>query len=1366
MSRRSPTRKTLNALHALSGNQCAHPECTNRIVVPATEHSDESLAAHVCHIYASSKNGPRGNPELTEKYLNSLQNLILLCPYHHKIVDDQHETYTVEMLMEWKRAHESKVQDKRATNLENAYSDAPPHSYFPTELVDQKIEEEITLLRKSRFFTEFDKTHASSSIARKLVSGTLSKGTDKVRSWALSWCARLLSTTQEVVKAEEFLSLAKELDPVPEIEIAEAFLMLSKGDMKGALNTLAGIDSPSSRSAGFLVVANHEGAASALDWLERAQIEFTSLDPDGKHFWLASQFELERWDAARNAIDSLTDKDFETTPSLIHMVAMAHLLETVPFELRSGVLNHPPLEAASFPIASDEAAMAARRTSQHHFAKASEVARQLNLPQAAALEDEYALWLELRDPKNFVNGKRRLEEKLRDTKLALRLVPLGLQFGVNLDLAVVEQEIEQQIALHGKITPDAAVARFSLVRTKETKEDAADYITRYYEDLAEHFDRKAIQIFRVELYAQAGMVEKANECLGPLLEEGLSEIEESRLRKVISEAEGTDPVEAREAQFKQSDSLGDLMFLVDALENKQDWEKLSNYGSLLFERTRSVPNAECYAKALHNASKNTQLLEFLQQNENLLSESNTLQMLYSLALYLEGALVEARSELAKLSNSREDPDCRTLEVGLEIALGNWDSLSAFVTHEHSEKDKRSAHDLIRTAQLALHIHSPHAKDLIFAAAEKGSDDANILAAAHFLASSAGFEDETQAVQWLHKAAELSGDGGPIQKVTLKDILDRKPDWERREFDVWKLLKRGEVPLFLAAQSLNTCLIDLTLTPAFSNHSVNDPRRRRIISAYAGNRLSVSFDISGMVVGFDATALLTLSYLNLLDEVLDVCGAVYIPHSTLAWLFEEKQKVPFHQPSLVKNAHQVRNLIASSLLEKFIPSTVADDNLSLQVGDELASLIAEAEKVRENDNTQHIVIRSSPVHRLSSLMEEEADLTEHASVICSCLSLIKKLQEKGQITAEEGRKAHAYLQLREKPWPDQPNIDDGAVLYLDNLAITYLMHVGVLEKIKAAGLRPIASPKAIAEADTLIDYESISGKVSDAIEQIRRTVSSRIQTKKIKLGKLSDPPELKDQSASNHPTVGLMVMTGHCDAIISDDRFLNQHAHIGNDSEQTTIFSTLDILDALAAAKVISIEKRMEYKTLLRKAGYIFVPVSDDELYWHLKNSSIKNGNVIETAELKAIRENMLQVRMSDWLRLPEEILWLRETLKTFIHVLKNLWKADSSISTAIARSDWILRQIDSRGWVQSFGPGDGDNIVKTGRGTDILALLAPPLDVSQEIKDAYWNWIEDRILIPTKKRFPELYSQIVKSYMKQVEEMAEMDPTKEDQDEQ
>lgn len=1228
-------------------------------------------------------------------------------------------------------------------------------------LIDQKIDDEVSILRKSRFFMEFDRVRFALTLGRRLVEGELSGGTDAVRSRALAWCARVLSPSEETDSADEYLQFAKSKGTGSEIDIANAFITSQKGDKSAALSTLAGIDSPISRSAALMVVAHHEGAAGAVDWLKTVGIDAADLDPDGKLFLLTRQLQLARWGAAREVLDALSDQDLEEAPALHHMAAITHLIGTVPTEFRDVVLNQLPFEAAGFPLFADAASINARRIAHRHFIDAAEVAQRLDCPGAATIDDEYALWLELKDPDDSDKGRQRLEAKLRDSKSALRLISLGLQFEIKVDLKAVEQEIERRIALNGGITADAAIARFALAFTQKTPEDKANYVTRHFDELAKYLNKKAMRFLQIEMFSQAGLPERAKHCLEFLLEEGLTEAEESRLQRVIAEVEGTDPVEARKEQFKKTDSLIDLEVLIVELENRRDWRSLCEYGEILFQRTRSVRDAERLANALNNEHKTERLVQFLGANADFLAQSKNLQKFYCWALYHEGKLLEARTELAKLSDDRDNPNYRALQVNLGISLGDWNSLSVFVADEYQARDKRTAHDLIGAAQLALHLGSPRAKELLFAAAAKGDEDAGVLAAAYFLASNAGWEDDAEVSQWLHKAAALSGDDGPIQKMTLKDVLDRKPEWDRRESETWQLLGRGDVPMFLAAQSLNKSLIDMMLFPALANLSESDPRRRGAISAYSGKRQPTSFDTGG-TAGMDATALLTLSFLNLLNKALDSFETVHVPHSTLTWLFEEKQKAAFHQPSRIKDAHQVRHFLATGSLKKFVPSTVADSDLSAQVGDELAMFIAEAEMVRDDDDTQRIVVRSSPVHRLASLMEEEADLTGHTAVLSSCLSVVDKLRQKGQITAKEEKRARAYLRLHEKSWPHQPEITDGAILYLDDLAITYFLHLGILERLQAAGFRPIASPKKVSEVNELISYESISGKVNEAIERIRSAVSSRIDSGKIKVGRRRYVDDPEEQSISEHPTVGVITLARECDAIILDDRILNQHTNVDDGGAKVPIFSTLDLLDALDSAGCITPDDRLEYRTLLRRAGYFFVHVSDDELATHLAASMVKDGKIVETAELKAIRENILSVRMSNWLQLPKEAPWLDTTLKVFDRALKSLWSAGADLSSVTARSNWIVDQVDVRGWAHCLGGENGDNLVKTGRGVHILMLLTPPSDAPQDVKDAYWNWVEDRVLAPIKEQFPDLYAWIVERQRRQISEMANMELTGEE----
>jgi len=61
------------------------------------------VIGEICHITASKGKGPRYDSRLTREDRDAFPNLILLCPTHHKIVDDDIARYTPDMLRELKQ---------------------------------------------------------------------------------------------------------------------------------------------------------------------------------------------------------------------------------------------------------------------------------------------------------------------------------------------------------------------------------------------------------------------------------------------------------------------------------------------------------------------------------------------------------------------------------------------------------------------------------------------------------------------------------------------------------------------------------------------------------------------------------------------------------------------------------------------------------------------------------------------------------------------------------------------------------------------------------------------------------------------------------------------------------------------------------------------------------------------------------------------------------------------------------------------------------------------------------------------------------------------------------------------------------------
>lgn len=60
----------------------------------------------ICHVRAASAGGPRYDPAQTREERHSFDNLILLCPVHHDVIDSDVEAYSVERLLAMKHDHE------------------------------------------------------------------------------------------------------------------------------------------------------------------------------------------------------------------------------------------------------------------------------------------------------------------------------------------------------------------------------------------------------------------------------------------------------------------------------------------------------------------------------------------------------------------------------------------------------------------------------------------------------------------------------------------------------------------------------------------------------------------------------------------------------------------------------------------------------------------------------------------------------------------------------------------------------------------------------------------------------------------------------------------------------------------------------------------------------------------------------------------------------------------------------------------------------------------------------------------------------------------------------------------------------------
>ncbi|GAB6434804.1 MULTISPECIES: hypothetical protein [Bacillus] len=108
----NPTPSTIKRLFALSGNQCAFPNCKNKLV------EGKKVTGKICHIKARSEGGPRYDPDQDTDERRGFDNLILMCPIHHDVIDSDVESYTVDRLIDIKKNHHNNPINEDDINMD------------------------------------------------------------------------------------------------------------------------------------------------------------------------------------------------------------------------------------------------------------------------------------------------------------------------------------------------------------------------------------------------------------------------------------------------------------------------------------------------------------------------------------------------------------------------------------------------------------------------------------------------------------------------------------------------------------------------------------------------------------------------------------------------------------------------------------------------------------------------------------------------------------------------------------------------------------------------------------------------------------------------------------------------------------------------------------------------------------------------------------------------------------------------------------------------------------------------------------------------------------------------------------------------
>jgi hypothetical protein len=103
----SPDKTTQLKLFADSGGYCQNPRCLESLF--KTIGDKQIHIAEMAHVFSASDKGPRADQSLSKEERGAYENLILLCPTCHTIIDKAEEEYPDTIVLSWKCSHCEKI---------------------------------------------------------------------------------------------------------------------------------------------------------------------------------------------------------------------------------------------------------------------------------------------------------------------------------------------------------------------------------------------------------------------------------------------------------------------------------------------------------------------------------------------------------------------------------------------------------------------------------------------------------------------------------------------------------------------------------------------------------------------------------------------------------------------------------------------------------------------------------------------------------------------------------------------------------------------------------------------------------------------------------------------------------------------------------------------------------------------------------------------------------------------------------------------------------------------------------------------------------------------------------------------------------
>ena len=1240
------------------------------------------------------------------------------------------------MLQELSSQMEAGFDSLQGDNIANLEALATRHSPIVNPAITESATRELFNTLALRGFNGDKARRDLQELLQRLIDGDLSAANDSIKQEIRHWTARLCAMNKETLPlARQLRAELAQSNTSLNLSIVDALIAETEGDADGALCLLRDCNDQASRSAWFGLVRRVKSDGAALEWFggQEGSSDPSFLAPAGWLNWALAAAEFEEWEEASRRLADLEDT-WDELPMLAVVEGVINAAMLLPPEFRKQALYGTPFFKGVHPNQGASAERYhARATHCFDFVEGWLSRQETGSPKWTKEVADWVLWLRLMNPRTETAraARRQVTDCMKDGSKAVEAIPFAFTFEIPFDTQCLKDFLQQRKKLGG-LNDQELQAEFLLSVLTLAAGELVGYLERKRERLQRVMPSQLLSDVHTKALMKSERTPEEVQDAAASYESSLDEEHIRRLQISIDEYGDKDIGDTLKAQYEKTDSAVDLRRLIAHLKMKGDWAALRPLTEKLFTRSRTIEHARDVVASLDADADfdHDSIVEFLDRNNDLLDQSDDLQSAKALALYRAGRVDESKQVNDSVLGRRFHPENFRLDLSIALTSGNWERLGEIARRAWELRDSLDPEMLMAMGQVSGQFDQiDQALKLANAAADESPDDPYILSAAYWLHLQLGREQIANP-DWLVRATQMSSEkAGPIWRVSVQELVTamvpKRRDHERAMERKWL---RGEIPMSVAAEVFNVSLARLLLDLPRQNASEPDGRRKPVLPIIAGARNPVELH-EDWTVGLDLSSVLVLSFLGLLEHAIGSFHHVKLAPNVMELLFREHGEARFHQPSRIKAAQQVLELLGRGSILTVDKEAMVPESLVNEIGQERASLLHSARVKGGN------VVCALPIHKAGSLMQQEADISTFEDLIISIADFCRLCYDRGTIGADDYRHAVSLLERQGQKEGARlsPSLLDGPI-YLDELSLGYLLDVNLLRPIAAAGIQVHISPDVESEMRALSEAGYSGKELAERIDKVRDVLRTAIETGHASL--LPRAPDeyerLQGREIRFDATVSLLAGASACDALCIDDRYINSRP-VFTDAEgiTTPIVCVLEVLRYLKTQGSVTASDARIARHKLRQGGFSFILPTTEELAHWLREAPFESQDLVENAELRTLRQSVARsetLEMANW----EEGFAIVSGLKSAgSEVISELWQ-DESISPeqAAKLSHWAWRNV-----VMAYVPRrrsrmqDSYGVLVQGLISLRLGTLLFPIATRSEEKRAeYAKWIEQDIL--------------------------------------